>query len=275
MPSAPDSGLSYDNETLEGLVNRDTDGDGIMDWEENLWGTDPAKKETTLGIADSLAIEKIKAEEGVGESGNFLQNITQINTENLTQTDQFSRELFATIVAANQAGTMDEAAIESLTTSLSEKIQNAPPRKVFSVFDIKTTTDNSAQSFTNYNKSLSDIYKKNPAVSYTILDVLQKFIIDENSVDASALVKLEPIIKQTNNIITAMLKINAPQSIATLHLSVINSFQRLVENISDIKLYDSDAIMALGGISKYQENATRLETDLNNLAKTISQKLKN
>jgi flagellar basal body-associated protein FliL len=36
-------GLTYDNEIVGNLVNRDTDGDGIPDWEEGLWGTDPTK----------------------------------------------------------------------------------------------------------------------------------------------------------------------------------------------------------------------------------------
>ena len=233
------------------------------------------KKETTLGIADSVAIDKIKSLEGVGEGGNFLQDITQGSSENLTQTDQFSRELFATIVAANQAGTMDQAAIESLTASLSEKIQNAPPRKIFSVFDIKTIKDNTAPTFKDYNNALKNIYTKNPAPNYTILDVLQKFIVDEDSVDLSALPKLDPIIAQTKKIIDAMLKTSVPESISALHLNVINSQQRLEENISDMKLFDSDAIVALGGISKYQENAIKLESDLNNLANAINQKLSN
>ena len=55
------NGLVYSTETLESMVNKDTDGDGILDWEEGLWGTDPIKKETTPGTPDKVAIEKIKA----------------------------------------------------------------------------------------------------------------------------------------------------------------------------------------------------------------------
>ena len=41
------NGLTYGNITIKDLVNKDTDGDGILDWEEGLWGTDPTKKENT------------------------------------------------------------------------------------------------------------------------------------------------------------------------------------------------------------------------------------
>ncbi len=243
-----------------------------------MLGLDPTKKETTPGIPDSVAKNKLFAknkplpDRQAGVSGG---KEIESGAENLTQTDKFSRELFATVAAASQKGTLDQAAIEQLSSSLADKIKNSPPRKVFSLFDIKTTNNDTVQAFTNYNNALDNIYKKYPPMNYTILDVLQKFIIDENNVDASALTKLDPIIKQTNKVIEEMVKTSAPESISNLHLSVINSQQRLAENLSDIRLYDSDPIMALGGISQYQKNATRLKSDLYNLANAIIKKFNN
>ena len=254
------------------MVNKDADGDGIPDWQEGLYGLDPTKKETTPGIPDSVAIDKLKAEQKKVNAKQGRMETAQ-SKENLTQTDKFSRELFATVVAASQNGVMDQATIEKLVASLADKIQNSPPRKVFSIFDIKTINNDTVQAFTNYNNALDNISKKYPPTNYTILDVLQKFIIDENNVDVSALIKLDPIIKQINKVMEEMIKTSAPQSISNLHLNVINSFQRLAENLSDLRLYDSDPIVALGGISKYQENATRLESDLYNLANAIIKKL--
>ena len=58
--SNQENGLTYGNLTIKDLVNKDTDRDGILDWEEGLWGTDPTKKETTLGTPDKVAIENLK-----------------------------------------------------------------------------------------------------------------------------------------------------------------------------------------------------------------------
>ena len=269
------NGLTYGNITIKDLVNKDTDGDGILDWEEGLWGTDPTKKETTPGTPDKVAIENLKKQTGQNQQGlPLLKNGDNQSIENLTQTDQFSRELFSTIATLNQNGIVDQATIDKLGASLAEKIQNPIIRKVFLISDIKTINDNSVQAFINYNNALNSIFQKYPT-TYSVLDVLQEFIIDENSVDVSVLSKLNPIIEQSNKVMTAMVKMNVPQSLSVLHLNFINTLQRLVENLSDIKLYDNDSIVALGGISKYKENTTQLESDLNNLVNVIDQKLKN
>ena len=268
--NSPEKGLVYDTITFQDLVNKDTDGDGVLDWEENLYGLDPTKKETTPGIPDSEAIQKLKEQNG--DSTTTKGNTNQ-DEKSLTETEKFSRELFATVATASQNGTMDQAAVEKLSSSLAEKVQNSPPRKVFTIADMKITDDNSVQAFKNYNNALNSIYKKTPTISYTIMDVLQEFMPDENTVNTNALLKLNPIEKQTSDIMNALIKTNVPQSILNLHLNLINSLESLAENLSDIQHYEKDAILALGGISKYGESSTKLESDLNNLANAINQKL--
>jgi len=265
------NGLNTGTATLAEIINKDTDGDGILDWEEGLWGTDPTKKETTPGISDSDAIEKLKAENRANiKNADGNESIA----ENLTKTDQFSRELFSTMVSLNQNGVVDQATIDKLGVSLAEKIQNPEIRKVFAISDIKTINDDSIQAFTNYDSTLNKIFEKYPT-NYSVLDVLEEFMIDEDTVDVDVLTKLDQIIGQTEKIINELVKMNTPQSLSVLHLNFINSLERLLENTSDIKLFDTDAILALSGISKYEENANKLEIDFNNLINTVSQKLNN
>ncbi|MEK7081298.1 MAG: hypothetical protein AAB902_02835, partial [Patescibacteria group bacterium] len=139
---------------------------------------------------------------------------------------------------------------------------------------LKISTDNSFQAIKKYSDTLDNIYQK-ISTKYTVIDVLQKFAPDENDVDVSALSGLNPIIKQISNSIDGMKKTEVPQSLALLHLDLINGLQRLEENLNDIKLYDTDIIVALGGISKYGQNAIALESIVDNLANAISKKLNN
>jgi hypothetical protein len=264
------AGLTYDNETLADLVNQDTDKDGIPDWEEGLWGTDPTKKETTPGTPDGVAIEKLKIKEGTQTS--LRTNTGGQEVENLTKTDQFSRELFSTVTTLSQNGQLDQATIDKISNSLADHIQNSLPRKVFSLADIKTAKSDTVLDIQKYSDTISNLYEQN-SVKYTVLDVLQKFTGDGENVDVSALPMLNPIIDHTNKVIAGMLATGVPQSLVTIHLEVMNEFQKLVENLNDIKLYDTDAVVALGAISTYQINSNALESSLNNLFNLITKKL--
>lgn len=244
----------------------------MLDWEENLWGTSPTEKETTTGIPDGVAIEKLKTqkeEETKGEEG-----IENQDDEELTETEKFSREFFSLVATLSQNGVMDEATIDKLSSSLAEQIKSSTPRRVFTLSEIKVTQDNTTPAIQKYNDSINSIFDRHPA-QYTVPDVLQEFIADGNNENPEALLKLGPIADQAKKILNELQKISAPQSLAPLHLEMLNGFQRVIENINDIKLYETDVIVSLRGISQYETNVTLLSSIAQNLANVINKKLNN
>lgn len=265
-------GLVYNgNEKVGDLINRDTDLDGVPDWQESLFGTDPTKKDTDDdGIPDNIEIARRNGEDL--QNGELNLNVEGL--ENLTETDKFSRELFSTVATLNQAGSIDQATIDKLSESLVLNMQNfGNDRKVFLYSDLKIVKPDSVSAIQTYNTSLNNISNKYP-VKYTALDVLQKFRIDENNVDESVLVELDPIIKQTNNTISDMAKMNVPESLALSHLGFLNALQKFSENLNNIKMYDADPIVAISAINQYEASTTELETSADKLTNTINQKLK-
>ena len=274
------SGLSVSgNIPIGNLINKDTDGDGILDWEEPLWGLDPTKKETTPGIPDGTLVNKLKLENGKSVetidpvTGKKTITTDETTPENLTQTDKFSKELFSTVATLNQGGTLDQTAVDTITTSLNNQMRNSVQRKVFTISDIKVINDNGIKAIKKYNDTMNSIQKKYPDQG-SVISVLQKFIIDENNVDISALAGLDPIIKNTQNIIDEIIKIEVPQSLSQLHLNLLNAGEKLVENISDIKLFDTDPIVTAGAMSKYVDNVTSFQNALSALISSITNKLK-
>ncbi|MEK7551483.1 MAG: hypothetical protein AAB532_02695 [Patescibacteria group bacterium] len=243
----------------------------MPDWEEKLWGTDPIKKDTDAdGTPDSVEIENLKKEKGQNnEEGPALAS----GEEKLTETEKFSRELFSTMSALSQNGPLDQVTIDELGSSLAEQINNPRPKKAFLLSDLKIIKDDSSQAMKNYNYTLDSIDKKYTTTP-TVLNVLKKFVIDENNVDIGALVELDPIIENTNKSISEMLKMTVPQSLSLLHLDLVNALERLVENVSDIKLYDNDPVVAFRGISQYDQNAKMLHSVFGNLKNVIQQKLR-
>lgn len=264
------SGLAYDNMTVEELVNKDTDQDGIPDWEEKLWGTDPIKKETTPGIPDTTAIESLKNEQLTKDQGGKQTAIT--DETKLTQTEKFSREFFSTITALNQNGALDQATIDKITDSLTSQIQNSSSGKVFLLSDIKTTADNSVISIQKYSNSINNIFSKY-STKEGVPEILKEFTGDGNNENPAALAKLGPIIDQTKKISNELLKTNVPSSLASIHLEMINGLEKLISNMNDIRHFDSDVIVSMGGISQYENNAVLLNSIMQNLSNAIEQKL--
>ena len=266
-------GLAYGNAVIEDLINRDSDLDGILDWEEGLWGTDPAKKETTPGIPDSLAINKLKGkqERNVGTSSQDDQ--TAEAEENLTETDKFSRELFSTVATLNQSGTIDEVTVEKISSSLAEQIQNSPPRKIYTLADIKIINDNTVAAAQKYKSDLIAIYGKYPTKTQ-VEDVLTKFVGDGTSVDESVLAELNPIVEQMQKIVDDWVSTGVPSQLAQQHLDAINGMQRLFENVSDIQFYESDPILAIGAVKNYQNNIPLFQSALDARANAVNQKIK-
>lgn len=262
-------GLAYNYETIGDLISKDTDADGILDWEENLWGTDPSKKETTPGISDKETVAKLKAEKEREEPS---PSSTTPDAGNLNKTDQFSRELFSTVTALSQGGPVDPATLQELGASLAEKIRNTPAQKVFLVSDIKVVKNDTRQDIIKYDDTLNNIYKKHP-LERSVSEVLQDFIIDEENVDTTALKNLDPINIQIKAAISDIVKMSVPQSLAELHLDFLNKLQMLSENIDNIKLYETDILLALSGISQYETNMDLLEAAAIKLGTVINQKL--
>ena len=266
-------GLTYgaNGETMGDLVNKSTTGDGIPDWEKRLYGLDPTKKENVPGVPDSVTIAKLQAEQ---EAQNGLPSSSGQDNSNLTQTDKFSQDLFATVAAATQDGQpLDQATVDQLSNSLNDQIQNSAPRKVWTMADIQVTNDNSVNAVKKYDVAFNNLYPKN-LPNYTPMDVLQKFVGDGTSVDDSALSELNPIILQINGVIVGMTKIEVPQSIAVFHLNFLNALEDIQENLSDVRLYDTDSLAAFTAINQYSANAAKVATSMESLSNAINQKLK-
>src|ERR1035437_9845115 len=71
--------LKVENQTITDLIQKDSDGDGVPDWEEVLWGTDPNKKITFNDTPDATYIANKKKALNIEETANVTaQNLTEI-----------------------------------------------------------------------------------------------------------------------------------------------------------------------------------------------------
>lgn len=260
-------GLVYQNSEIGELVSKDTDGDEIFDWEEGLWGTNPTKKDTDDdGITDDAEIALLKADT-VGTNSS-----TQSANVKLTETDKFSQELLTTMTSLAQGGSLDEATVEKIGISLADNIENSIQRKIYTLSNLKISSRDTTDDVLAYNLNLYDIYKENKSEK-GFLNILEELIADPEN--TSILAKFDPIINKNKKIINELLKISVPQSLAKLHLELINTSQGIIENISDIKLINNDPLVTMGAIMQYEQNVVTLESIAIGIDKVIFEKLNN
>lgn len=276
-------GLTYKNKTLLETVNLDTDLDGIVDWEEGLWGTDPLKVDTDdNGESDFVEINKLKT----NNNNQLAVKNLDIKEGALTKTDELSREVFSTVAALNQAGSLDHTTATQLGESLAEQIQNPTTNKVFLLSDIKITTTNSTESYKAYFENFENILSKQKTlykegyekvvyiINITLMPVLQKYISSPNE-DDSMFSQLDNIVTETKNIVKEMQSLTVPANLSLIHLDILNGFQKVSENIESMKLAVKDPVVAMGGANKYEENGTILENSLNKLKVIIDSLINN
>lgn len=270
------TGLVYGDKTLSDVVNTDSDLDGVLDWEEGLWGTDPLKTDSDGdGVPDGTEVSQLKGEATVANSNGVLEE------ENLTETDKFSREVFTTVATLSQSGTLTQETLDGLGSSLAQQIENPTVSKVFLFSDIKTTGNNTGESARIYLNSLDAIFKKQSllykngydgivyTINVTFSDVLQKYLLDPESDKAFS--GLAQITKEVDDVVKSMKGLTVPSGLSVIHLDILNSFQRISENMTNVKLAIKDPIVAMGGASKYEENGMALESALNRLKVAVGQ----
>ena len=121
--------ISSEEKEMLALANdvyeTDTDGDGLMDWEEILWGTDKEKKDTDGdGINDKDEVYKNSNSEEFNfdvTSGSALRDIngkevksSEATNEVLNSTDAVARQLFGTYMLSIQKGNVSISEEEQL-----------------------------------------------------------------------------------------------------------------------------------------------------------------
>jgi hypothetical protein len=262
-----DEKLFSNSMTIGDLVNKDTDGDGVLDWEEGLWGTDPNKKDTDGdGVPDDLAIEKKKIAQGID-----TEAARNKKEENMTETEKFARDLFATSAALSQAGLLNQKSIDKIGASIHEQIKNPVIRKVYLISDLKIIEDSSPAALSRYNTDFTTMEKKYPAPKGDNVFVILKKVTEKE--DFSLLVKLDPMTKYLESLIMELLNIKVPKEISEIHLEFINALEVMFENLVDIRAGGKDPIIAIGAIEKYPQSIATFNLANDKLVKALNKGL--
>ena len=256
-----DSALKIENQTIVDLIQNDSDGDGIADWEEALWGTDKNKKITFNDMPDATYIQNKKKELKIEQS---------VNETKLTETEKFAREFFSSYSAMKSSGQIDSDTINSFSNALGQKIVNPSLIDYYKETDIKTSALDNFATKQKYYQDMQNLFKSYQSVGLgDELDIISKELASNSANGTAGNIdqdsKLSTIANAYQDFAKKIVEMSVPQSLAIYHLLIANSSNNTGVSVSSMEKIIDDPIVGLSGLSQYQKYSDDLVKAVVNL----------
>ncbi|MBP6925532.1 MAG: hypothetical protein KBC22_00530 [Candidatus Pacebacteria bacterium] len=227
--------------TVGDVVRRDSNNNGIPDWQETI----SQLKAGTPGLDGSIA--------------NPLGAPTEIPQ---TYTEQFAQDMFVTLAALSEDNLLDATSADYVSQNMSSFINKLSSSKTWSRQDlhiVNNAQQNVEDYLTTYNLFIQ-IY--NPT-----MDPITPLQNSMASQDSAPLAELDVIVQHNNDALISLQEVVVPEKFASYHLEIMNSLQGIMDATSGIQQYFTDPLLTFSAILLYNESIVRyfqVIEDMNN-----------
>lgn len=268
---------TVDAATAEGLLKayatKDSDADGLPDWQESLYGTDPANPESVqAGLLDGEAVQqglvKPKFASAAQPSDTGSGSIDSGVADD-TITAQFGRTFFYEYLTtyAGTANLSDEQLNAFTEKAVAKLVAEHPYIPAFTTGKV-TVAGSGAQALIAYSVAAEKVFAKVSIPSDKDALGYMDDYVQRN--DPQGLVQVRKIAKAYDALADAYVAVPVSGEAAGAHLAVANAYQRVSDVIADLGTADTDPLRALLGLMLYQDAADALATSLASLSKVYA-----
>lgn len=247
LSSKKEKNLETQKLTVNQLIQKDSDQDGVADWEEALWGTDPNKKITFENTPDGTYIDNKKK----------LLNIEdKANTENMTETDKFAREFFTAFTAMKASGQIDTSTINNFSNALGQKIIDPTLIDTYATKDIKNTKKDDLESKQKYYVSLKTLFEKykSEGIGEELTIVGNNLSNSSSSDGQNTLSNNLLIISQAyKDFAQKVIETPVPESLSQYGLKIANGANNTGISVLNMSKIVNDPVIGISGLSQYQK----------------------
>jgi len=239
----------------EAVAKQDDDNDGLKNWEEILWKTDPQNSDTdgdgTEDNAEILA-GRDPTLPGPDDQTSSPAALT-INTEGeevVTSVDYLAADLLVEYAALKEDGTDPNAEKDILDELIVGSAQG---------IEIKTyTQEDFVVSQNAATKESLEIYYANFLEIFTAIENTTGYEIQLilASVQNNAPQELEKIDRSTaihDKMIEGLLAIETPRELISEHVSFTNNLHITNESIKNVRMINENPVLALASLQAYTE----------------------
>lgn len=262
---------STETAILQKLATRDSNGDGLPDWEKVLYGI-PVNSTTTdyyhLGMTDAQAVARglivPKAIANLPTSASSTAAQTT-STSTLaaglppppgqgTLTAAFAKNFLANYLAAKQnagGAALSQAQIQAVASQSLSQLSAAVsvPADFKTLSDLQTTSSTPA-SLKQFAAEVAAISNANAAnATTTELQYMKEAVNGDGT--AQAVAHIASIAKMYRKVAVGMAALPVPQSLASADLQVINASARLSQILNEFTQVQSDPLTVMLALQQY------------------------
>ncbi|MEK7588535.1 MAG: hypothetical protein AAB438_01820 [Patescibacteria group bacterium] len=252
--------LKTEDQTVLELIQNDTDGDTIPDWEEALWGTNKYKKSTFDGIEDNLYIENKKKDLDIEQ---------ERGDKTLTETDKFARQFFSAYAALKTSGEIDDQTINSFSNALGQNMTNPNIQNRYTEKDIKVSAlEDTEDARIDYYITLKKLFETYSAKGLgDELDIVNNDLTVYSSTNKNTGQNQELLIiaQAYKDFAEKVIKVSVPESLAVHHLKIANSANNTGISVENMTKIINDPLVGLSGLSQYEKYSDDLVTAVEEL----------
>ena len=246
---------------LSEITELDTDNDGLRDWEEELWKSDPTNPDTDGdGTNDNDEVRAGRNPTIAGPddllSGDviFFDNTESIHTET-TEVDVLAQDLFIDYLELKKAGNLNSGSEQELVERLIKENSESFSFERYSLGDLNIVSD-SNETLTNYKASISLIFQEFAKVEESELVVLTR-AIEKNSEEEFK--KLDSSIEIYNSVIESLLVLEIPNEGRFIHVDLLNGLNYFVEVVEGMRNAIDNPVKAISSINAYVSAESYIE----------------
>lgn len=260
---------------MQAAAEKDSDGDGLKDWEEALWHSDPNGRDTDGdGTGDGAEVaqgrDPTKRGDDKVDTSKSPQLVANNNSASSTYslTDSVAKDLFATYMNAKATGqSLDPDSQSHLISSVLSRHRLPSTAKKYTEIDIQTTlSDNN--SIKKYLNELALIFQRYP-IKETEIEILNRALQTNSETELGKLTLVE---ESYRNTLHDLLALPVPREFIQYHLHLINENSLLLQNTSDFGAVFSDPVTALMGLGTSKSIGGDIQANISKMASVATAK---
>lgn len=244
------------DDLLTSYVSKDTDSDGLPDWQEALYGTDVNKADTDGdGITDGEAVRKglLTPTALASQVPTDPIGVDEVPGEAPTKgsiTEQFSRAFFQAYMEASGGQPMDADAQQALIQRLLADFSARATKAIGSSYSQVSIHPSAGTSVRDYAASVESTIRRNDIdMEGKKPSSLMQAVIENG--DESARKKLSALANAEAAMARELLTLPVPPALANDHLLMVRSFDSLAKATQLVTTYEKDPVGVMGALAAY------------------------